>query len=173
MKDAQPEDVTLEQEALVRALVTTAPPPRGFGSGAVSGVADDPVQTRVREAADQWPQLARCLGPELGRRFTAWALEHPVPTGVSNPWADGLAFALREVSSSELDSDALVERQRGRARAVVRGGRRSGVPARVRPRRGPRLLVGRSRSHRRGRRRTILTLSVTPGRARACCIPGR
>ena len=168
----QRDRVDHEQDALVRALVTTAPRPPELDLGEVS-VADALVQKRVRQAADQWPQLARCLGPGFRRRFTAWAVDHPVPSGVRNPWADGLVFALRDVSTDELDTDGLVERQQGRTRAVLRGGRRAGTAAEVRRRRAPLLLVGRSRTHRWGRRRTVITLSVTPGRPRTWCIPGR
>jgi len=173
MSDEQRDQVSGEQEALVRALVGAAPPPPTFDADRVTTAAASLVGKRAREVADSWPQLARCLGPRLTERFLDWADSHPVPTGISNPWADGLAFQLAEVSSSELDTDAIMERQRGRAQAVVRRSGGPGTPAKVRRRRGPLLLVKRSRSRRAGRRRTIITLTVTPDHVRTWCIPRR
>ncbi len=173
MTDPPRTAVAEERDALVRALWTGTPPPRGLDDPAGPDTTDALLATRAREVADAWPQLARALGPGFRRRFLEWAAAHPAPTGLSTPWADGLAFSVAAVRPSELDSDALTERQRGRARAVVRVARAEGTPSRVRARRGPRVLVAVSRGRHWRRRHLLVTATVARGRPRTWCVPRR
>ncbi|MFE6863340.1 hypothetical protein [Nocardia sp. NPDC057668] len=78
-----------QQAALVRALVTGAPPPPGFDAGDLDATAHALLHKRAGDLARRFPVFAHACGPDFTALFLAWARTRPKVSTA----ADAAAFA--------------------------------------------------------------------------------
>ncbi len=116
---------------------------------------------RTRAVARAWPALARGLGADFARLFTAYARAETPPD--AGALADGLAFSRTLAREQHLPDSALIERMLATTRLKLRRNRLA--------RRGPRLAAAITAPPRR----LVIIISLPPIGARFLILspPGR
>jgi hypothetical protein len=140
------------QAELITALYG-GPPAPGLDPQMVSITSAALARKRARAVARVWPALARGLGADFARLFTAYARATPPPD--AGALADGLAFSRNLAREQHLPDSALIERMLATTRVKLRRNR-------LAARRGPRLAAAITAPPRR----LVIIISLPPIGAR-------
>jgi hypothetical protein len=100
--------LSLQQKAVVQALIAGTAPPDGFDATQISVAAEALARKRQRGVAKAWPFLTTALADRFAPCFAAFAASTPLPE-IGGPLADGHAFSRFLSARGEFPEEARLE----------------------------------------------------------------
>jgi hypothetical protein len=121
-----PRSLADRQAALVAALTSGAPVPKGFDARLVEVARVALLRKRAGEVARQWPRLAAGFGPRWTTEFAAWAAARPTQGSLRDGWDLARELVARDalppLAAAELEARQRAMRYDGRSQPEVRRG---------------------------------------------------